>query len=124
MISFEEQQRVLHSKFDIATHKDTFISYLEVCIDPEGVIHYAVPSHQEWLINYICNKYDIQRKTLLASCPEEYSFDVMSWLCKESNCVAVWETSTIGHFNKPQYESLCKLISAKLYSGNVPKETN
>lgn len=45
-----EQQRVLRSPFDIETHKATFVNYLEVCIDEGGTPHYAVPSHQEWLV--------------------------------------------------------------------------
>ena len=48
--SIEEQQRVLHSPFDIETHKRTFVSYLEAVISPEGVVEYAVPSHTEKLI--------------------------------------------------------------------------
>lgn len=48
--SIEEQQRVLHSSFDIETHKKTFVSYLEAVISPEGVVEYAVPSHTEKLI--------------------------------------------------------------------------
>ena len=48
--SIEEQQRVLHSPFDIETHKRTFVSYLEAVISPEGVVEYAVPSHTEKLV--------------------------------------------------------------------------
>lgn len=42
---------VLHSKFDIETHKCTFIDYLEVVITSDGVIHYAIPSHEQFCIN-------------------------------------------------------------------------
>lgn len=48
--SIEEQQRVLHSSFDIETHKQTFVSYLEAVISPEGVVEYAVPSYTKKLI--------------------------------------------------------------------------
>lgn len=41
---------MLRSPFDIETHKATFVNYLEVCIDEGGTPHYAVPSHQEWLV--------------------------------------------------------------------------
>lgn len=40
----------LYCKFDIQKHKETYKNYLEVIIDEEGSIHYAVPSHQEFLI--------------------------------------------------------------------------
>ena len=46
------QDEVLHSPFNIETHKKTFINYLEVVITSDGVIHYAIPSHQEFYINY------------------------------------------------------------------------
>lgn len=46
------QDEVLHSPFNIETHKKTFVNYLEVVITSDGVIHYAIPSHQEFCINY------------------------------------------------------------------------
>lgn len=48
--TIERQQEVLHSPFDIETHKQTFVSYLEVVISPEGTVEYAVPSHSDKLI--------------------------------------------------------------------------
>ena len=39
----DEQQRVLHSPFYVETHKKTFKNYLEVMIDEDGIVHYAVP---------------------------------------------------------------------------------
>lgn len=37
----------VYSEFDIEHHKKTFIHYLEVVIDGNGKIMYAVPSHQK-----------------------------------------------------------------------------
>lgn len=48
--TIERQQEVLHSPFDIETHKQTFVSYLEVVISPEGTVEYAVPSHSDKLV--------------------------------------------------------------------------
>ena len=48
--TIERQQELLHSPFDISTHKQTFVSYLEVVISPEGTVEYAVPSHSDKLI--------------------------------------------------------------------------
>ena len=48
--SHERMQEVLHSPFDIETHKETFVSYLEVVISPEGVVEYATPSHTDKLV--------------------------------------------------------------------------
>lgn len=44
----------LHSDFDIEQHKKIFIHYLEVVIDENGKIMYAVPSHQEKQITLAC----------------------------------------------------------------------
>ena len=40
--------------FDYKTHKENFFYYLEVVILEDGKIVYAVPSHQEKLIELYC----------------------------------------------------------------------
>lgn len=45
-----DPSEILRGPFDIETHKGAFVHYLEVCIDRDGVIRYAVPSHQRWLL--------------------------------------------------------------------------
>ena len=37
----------LNSEFDIEQHKQTFINYLEILIEANGHVVYAVPSHIE-----------------------------------------------------------------------------
>lgn len=80
----------IYSKFDIEQHKATFINYLEVVIDPDGEIKYAVPSHQEILIKIACNKFGWSRDQLNKECPKEYYFDFMTWLCNITGYVSVW----------------------------------
>lgn len=46
----------VYSDLDMEQHKKTFINYLEVVIDENGKIMYAVPSHQEKLIKLACQK--------------------------------------------------------------------
>ena len=81
----------LHSDFDIEQHKKTFIHYLEVVIDENGKIMYAVPSNQEKQIALACEKLKVAREELNAMCPQEYYCDFMDWLCKMSGACAVWE---------------------------------
>ncbi|PFJ42704.1 hypothetical protein COJ15_05020, partial [Bacillus thuringiensis] len=102
------QQQVLHSPFNIETHKKTFINYLEVIIDAEGTTMYAVPSHQEKLISLACNTLKITRDELFKQCPVEYYFDVMPWLCEVSGCVALWTSRMEGKANKKQEETIEK----------------
>ncbi len=86
----------LHSDFDIQKHKENFINYLEVVIHPDGSVHYAVPSHQEYLIRYICEHRNITREELEAKCPREYYCDFMTWLCGLSGCICVWSHLATG----------------------------
>ena len=112
-----DEQKVLHSPFDIETHKKTFINYLEVIIDEDGTVHYAVPSHQEFLIRYACNKLSVSRDTLNEMCPKEYYFDFITWLCKITNCIAVWNNNLMGKPNRKQLIVLNKLRCEDLYKG-------
>ena len=63
------EQEVLHGPFDIGLHKRTFVDYFEVMLDTEGVVHYAVPSHQEFLIKRAMERNHWSREELNAACP-------------------------------------------------------
>ena len=112
----------LHSKFDIIKHKQTFINYLEVIIEEDGSVHYAVPSHQEYLINLCCKKFKMSRQELYDLCPENMHVDFMTWLCKMSNAIALW-CSHIEYYeiNALQYNTIDQLIANNLYYGPYPK---
>ena len=56
---------VMSKPFNLDTHKRTFTRYLEIILDEEGVAHYAVPSHKDWLINHACEKLGVTQKELL-----------------------------------------------------------
>lgn len=95
-----EQQRVLRSPFDIETHKATFVNYLEVCIDEGGTPHYAVPSHQEWLVRELMRLRGFveqgQAWDVLPAC------GCMDALCEMTRCVAVWNDCALGRCNARQ----------------------
>ena len=99
----EQQDYSIYSEFDLEQHKKTFRNYLEVIIHPDGTVHYAIPSHQEYLIKYACREQACSRETLYNSCPKEYYFDVSTWLCKITKCVSVW-SGGIQHYGA--YEDL------------------
>lgn len=111
------QNDVLNSPFDIGVHKDTFINYLEVIIDNAGVIHYAVPSHQEWLIRYICERDNITRSDLMSMCPKEFWFCFIDWLVMIADCISVWGDFIIGVPNEIQLSALKMLAMHGLYKG-------
>lgn len=101
--------------FDIQKHKETYINYLEVIILPTGKVEYAVPSHQEKLIRIGMNKHKCSRDTYMKMCPEEYYFDYMTWLCKDTGCIAVWNDRFYGNPNRFQMKKLQELKNSGLY---------
>lgn len=113
-------QETLRNPFNIETHKQVFINYLEVVIDAEGVVHYAVPSHQEWLIKRALEKLGINRKDLYDKCPDEYCLDIMTWLTEVTGCISVWDDRYIGKPNNMQVDTIMKLHDNKLYHGTLP----
>lgn len=99
----------VYSDFDIEKHKNTFIDYLEVVILPDGTIKYAVPSHQEFLINYLCEKWNITRKKLDTIIPIQYRFSLIDWLLIVSGCVCVWTNFYKGECNLEQFKRIEEL---------------
>ena len=120
---FEIENQVLHSKFDIEIHKRTFIDYLEVIILENGTIEYAIPSHQEKLIQIICDKENKSREEVIND-SSDHVFDFSEWLCKTSGCISVWNDFYHGSPNKIQLEVLYKLKDAKLYKGELNYNKN
>ena len=115
----------VYSDFDMEQHKKTFIHYLEVVIDESGKIMYAVPSHQEKLISLACKKLNITREELNAMCPQEYYFDLMTWLCKISGACAVWENFIqCDNLTEQQIMALQMLKENELYLEEIPKEVD
>lgn len=112
----------LHSKFDIEKHKNKYVHYLEVIITQDGDVHYAVPSHQEFLIKLACDQLNITRNQLQAICPKEYYFDFTYWLTMITHSVAVWENFTIGDLNEFQMLKLHELKENSLYLGLIKEE--
>lgn len=113
--------QTLHSPFDIETHKNVFVNYLEVIIDQEGVVHYAVPSHQEWLINKAIVVLGLSsREELCDECPDEYALSPMEWLTEVTGCVSIWDDHFIGNPTTKQIKTMRELKDASIYRGNIP----
>lgn len=111
----------LYFEFNPDKHKETYTHYLEVIIDADGKIMYAVPSHQEKMIALACEKLNVTRNELNAMCPKEYYGDFIAWLSMISGAVAVWEKFTMGHkYTDAQIEALKMLKSKGLYLGEMP----
>ena len=124
MENCEIQDKVLHSRFDLETHKKTFIDYLEIVISPKGIIHYAIPSHNAILEKIIAKKHKIPREEIAKLCPSEFWYDYQTWLCKESGYIIVWgepHSNVVGIPNKYQQATLELLKKEKLYISKEDK---
>ncbi len=113
------RQYDLNCEFDIEQHKIHYVNYLEVIITENGVIKYAVPSHQEKLVSELCHKYNCTRAETLLRCPRDMYFDFMRWLTDETGCIAVWNEFYYGKANELQKRTLLKLKQEGLYSGPI-----
>ena len=110
----------VYSEFDIQKHKEHFVHYLEVMIDKDGKIHYAVPSHQEWAIAEACRKLGVTRQELSDMTPKEYYFDWLNWLLLQCGAAAVWEEMAICPAPTSKHiAALRRLKMAGLYKGKM-----
>lgn len=116
-----ENEYSIYCDFDIKQHKKKYVNYLEVLIEKDGRIVYAVPSHQEKAIELACQKLGANRQELMAMCPKEYYFDFLNWLLMVSGAVAVWnDFCSASTVTKKQIASLRRLKMAGIYKGAVP----
>lgn len=116
-----EDEYSIYCDFDIEQHKKKYVNYLEVLIEEDGWIVYAVPSHQEKAIELACQKLRVNRQELMAMCPKEYYFDFLNWLLIVSGTVAVWnDFCSAPTVTKKQIASLRRLKMAGIYKGAVP----
>jgi len=112
----------VYCEFDLQKHKKKYINYLEVMIDEDGTIYYAVPSHQEWAINMACAKLHVNREKLDAMTPEEYYFDWLNWLLMQCGAMAVWNNMfECPNPTRAQYNALRRLKMAGVYHGPLPE---
>lgn len=116
-----EDKYSIYCNFDIERHKKKYVDYLEVLIETDGQIVYAVPSHQEKAIELACQKLGVNRRELMDMCPKEYYGDFLNWLLMVSGAVAVWnDFCSAPAVTKKQIASFRRLKMAGVYKGAVP----
>lgn len=128
----DDTNKILHSAFDMKTHKENFINYLEVVILEDGTIEYAVPSYNKKLEEICCkklglnyNELDYENKELI-----EYFENLKSgnwwcwyeWLYETSKAVCVWNDRYMGAPNKEQLQKIKELKEYGLYYGFIDKK--
>lgn len=111
----------LYGVFDIEKHKETFVNYLEVIIDENGTVMYAVPSHQKKLEHLAADKFNCTVEDIQSMCPPNMYFDYMTWLLELTNAIAVW-TDFEHHgpqVTAKQRAQLRQLKLAGIYKGAI-----
>lgn len=111
--SHERMQKVLHSPFDIETHKETFVSYLEVVISPEGVVEYATPSHTDKLIEILAKQKGIKdfyeaKKYVWQTCINNDICIPIEYLTGVTGYISVWFNHYVSG-DPPTKQQLVKL---------------
>lgn len=121
----KEEGYSVYSEFDLKKHKEKYINYLEVIIDKDGTVHYAVPSHMEKLIRMACEQLQVTREGLNKKVPKKYYCDMLPWLCMVTGALSVW-TNGIEYYSitEKHYETLLKLQEADLYKGILPNKAD
>jgi len=80
----------LSCEFDLGKHMSIYKNYLEVVVRADGTVEYAVPSHQEKLIEIGRTQRGMSRQEFIESCPQSMWFDYLTWLIQQTGCVSVW----------------------------------
>lgn len=115
-------EEILAQPFDIQRHKAAKYLELELMIHPNGDMVYAIPSHQEFLIQKAMELHGWTREQLMDACPREFYLDFMQWLIPTAGgWIPVWP---IGILNYPlthkQVAALRRLKMSGLYRGYIP----
>ena len=122
--TIERQQEVLHSPFDIETHKQTFVSYLEVVISPEGTVEYAVPSHSDKLIEILAKQkgiktFDEAKKYVFNTAMNNGYCSSIDFLTGVTRYISVWFNGYVAGDppTKAQLDKLKELFDNGVYVG-------
>lgn len=109
----------VYSEFDMKKHKETYVNYLEVIIDENGKVMYAIPGHIMKLEELTKDKLNLSSvKEVRDLCPSEMHGDYIKWLLSQCKCISVWTRMCIyDSINKKQYFTLRSLKINGLYHG-------
>lgn len=115
----------VYCDFDVKRHKRQYFHYLEVVITRDGVVHYAVPSHDEYLIHEAMRRLGISRDDLVELCPKDKFTDYRAWLSEQAGgaiCVYSRSVQIYGAITHEQYNTLLMLQKEGVYEGPIPTD--
>lgn len=99
--------------FNYKTHRENFMDYLEVVILKDGTIEYAVPSHQQKLIDLYCENHGINNSELWNMIPITES--PVDWIIYNEGIISVWYSFILRPktITEEQENALEKLVMEK-----------
>ena len=118
----KDPNEVLHGPFDPDVHAETFTNYLEVVIEPDGTVVYAVPSHVMALAR-IRAGHDVTLDGLfreLESIPLTES--PLDYLVERTGCASLWTRCAVypRSVTDAQRTAIIDLQRRGLYKGPLP----
>lgn len=85
----QNPNELLYKPFNAEMHKDNFICYCEVIIHKDGLIEYAVPSHQEKLIQIYADKHLMSRDNAMDFLRQQQEDPIDLMMC-DTGCIYIW----------------------------------
>lgn len=98
-------------------NSNLFINYCEIVIDRYGGIHMAVPSHEEKLIEMVCNDLGmIDKKDIIQKYRESKThMPPIEYLCSLIGAISIWYNGMCApQVNNTQIHILTRLYEEKL----------
>ena len=108
-------------------NSNLFINYCEIVIDRYGGIHMAVPSHEEKLIEMVCNELGMNdKKDVIQKYRESKThMSPIEYLCSLIDAISIWyETMCAPQVNDSQIHVLTHLYEEKLINFIYEKMIN
>ena len=106
--------------FSIERHKKTFINYMEAIIDSDGVVYYAIPSHERKLMEIVLKQNpEMCMKDLENEAEKNAYLDGWAeYLMRKSGCICIYTkgymTPRNYQMSDAQKQKLGELIKAQL----------
>ena len=113
----KDPNTLFYKPFDCQTHSDNFFYYCEVVIYPDGLIEYAVPSHERKLIAVFAKQKGMSLEEAIEFC-RNFGIDYFEYLMHETGICFVWYDHLYNGTNltKEQNKAISKLLLYKCIS--------
>ena len=110
----------VYSEFDMDKHKEKYINYLEIVIERNGKIHYAVPSHIKRLERLMMEMYHMTYNEIYSMYNNDSDSDsfmeYVYWLMDKTGAITVYNNMYRGKANRVQLSVMKQLVDRGVIS--------